>query len=324
MKYYFIFNPCSRNGKSEKSISRIRGLLDNKKINYEYSITESLQDAYLLSQKANLSAYDVVVAVGGDGTINKVLNGFYNDNGLRVSKAKMGVIYAGTSPDFCKSYRTPYNSIQKSIDVLLNGNSTKIQIGKIILASKMVSTLDGLPITDDANFITRYFSCCVNFGLGASVARFANSGVRMIAGDFLGTLTALIKAFISYRPSELAVSFDGKKEQISQLYNLFVGKTFHVASGIKVNNVLKEGDGNFYALTARNVNWIKAPYCLKSIYSGKKISNSDSIYLKYAKNVEVYGNSDNPEVEFDGDPQGFLPCRIEMAKDKLELINEAD
>ena len=137
MNYYFIFNPGSRNGKSKKSISLIRGLLNDRKINYEYGITESMQDAYLLSQKANLSGYDVVVAVGGDGTINKVLNGFYDDNCLRVSKTKMGVVYTGTSPDFCKSYCIPYNSIQKSIDVLLNGNTTKIQIGKIILASTM-------------------------------------------------------------------------------------------------------------------------------------------------------------------------------------------
>jgi diacylglycerol kinase family enzyme len=323
MKYFLIFNPGSRNGQSEKLISRIRRLLNDRKVDYEYGITESLQDAYLLSQKANLSGYDVVVAVGGDGTINKVLNGFYDDSGLRVSKARLGVIYTGTSPDFCKSYCAPYVNIERSIDVLLVDNTTKIQIGKITLAKKIQPELNEQTVQNDSNFIIRYFSCCANIGLGASVARYANSGIRKIAGDNLGTFSALIKAFMSYRPSELSISFNGEEELLSRLYNLSVGKTFHIASGIKVKNSLVEGDDSFYALIVRNVGWMKVPYCLKSIYSGKEIPNSDTVYIKYAKNIEVYGNSDTPEVEFDGDPQGFLPCRIEMAKDKLELIHEA-
>jgi diacylglycerol kinase family enzyme len=323
MKYFFIFNPGARNGESKKLITRIRGLLTERKVDYEYGLTGSLQDAYLLSQKANLTGYDVVAAVGGDGTINKVLNGFYDNNGLRVSKAKLGVIYTGTSPDFCKSYHVPYCDIEQSIDVLLRGAAAKIEIGKITLAAKMHAELNGQPVQNDSNFITRYFSCCANIGLGASVARYANSGVRKTAGDFLGTFYALIKAFISYHPAEVAILFNGKKELLSGLYNLSVGKTFHIASGIKVKNSLVEGDGNFYVLIVRNVLWAKVPYCLKCIYSGKEIPNSDTVYLKYAKNIEVYGNSNTSEVEFDGDPQGFLPCRIEMAKDKLELINES-
>ncbi|MBU4251798.1 MAG: diacylglycerol kinase [Candidatus Omnitrophica bacterium] len=323
MKYFLIFNPGARNGQSEKLISRIHGLLNDRKVNYEYGITKSLQDAILLSQKANSANYDAVVAVGGDGTINKVLNGFYDDNGLRASKARFGVIYTGTSPDFCKSYRIPYANIDRSIDVLLAGNTTNIQIGKIIFASKISQELDRKPVISGSNFITRYFSCCTNIGLGAAVARYANSGVRKLVGDNLGTFSALIKAFVSFHPVELSISINGQEERLSRLYNLSIGKTFHIASGIKVKNRLVEGDDSFYALIVRNVDWTKVPYCLKSIYSGQEILNSDIVCLKYAKNIEIYGHNSAFEVEFDGDPQGFLPCRIEMAKDKLELINEA-
>ncbi len=315
MRYFFVFNPCSRNRKSKNAISRIRDLLNEKKVDYEYGITESLNDAYVLSKKANLSAYDVVVAVGGDGTINKVLNGFYGDNGLRLSKARLGVIYTGTSPDFCKSYHVSYGCIERSMDVLLAGKTTNIQVGMIALTERTQA--------NKLTSVTRYFSCCANIGLGAAVARHANSGIRKTAGDFLGTLSALIKAFISYRPLELRVSFDGKKELLSGLYNLSAGKTFHIASWIRVNNSLNEGDSNFYVLTVRNIGWMKIPYCLWTIYNGRKISNSDIIRLAYAKNIEIASDGPVSEVEFDGDPQGFLPCRIEMAKEELELINEA-
>jgi diacylglycerol kinase family enzyme len=323
MKYFLIFNPGSRNGQSEKLVSRIHGLLKGRGVNYEYDITKSLQDAYLLSQKANSAGYDAVVAVGGDGTINKVLNGFYDDNGLRISKARFGVIYTGTSPDFCKSYRIPHTNIERSIDVLLAGNITRIQIGKIILAAKMNPEYSGKPVISGSDLITRYFSCCANIGLGATVARYANSGVRKLVGDNLGTFSALIKAFMSFRPAELSISINGQEERLSRLFNLSIGKTFNIASGIKVKNRLVEGDDSFYALIVRNVGWTKVPYCLKSIYSGQEIPNSETVCLKYAKHIEIYDHNSASEVEFDGDPQGFLPCRIEMAKDKLELMNEA-
>jgi len=324
MKYYFIFNPGSGSRKSEKLITPIREGLNQRKVNYNYGITHSLEDAYLLSKKANLSGYDVIVAVGGDGTINKVLNGFYDNQGLRISHTKMGIIYTGTSPDFCKSYGIPHDSIQKSMDVLLAGYARKIQVGKITFALKKNDTSDEVLMADDCNFATRYFSCCVNVGIGASVAKLANSGLRKVAGDFWGTLIALLKAFMIYQPLNLTVSWDGKKQKISKLYNLFVGKTFHVASGIKVKNTLTDGDGKFYVLTVRDVSWGKVPYCLKSLYGGRKISENQRIDLQYAKRIKVSGNGAASEIEFDGDPQGFLPCRIEMAEDKLELISSAD
>ncbi len=323
MKYFFIFNPGSRSGRSEKLISRICNLLEEKKIDYDSEITKSLEDAYSLSQKANRAGYDVIVAVGGDGTINKVINGFYDEQGSRLSQAKMGIIYTGTSPDFCKSYYLPYDDIQRSIDVLLKGDTTNIQIGQIRLSSGFETALDGLIVDDSASFTTRYFSCCVNLGMGAFVARYANSGMRKIFGDFLGTLTAVIRAFIRYQPSELTVVIDGEKMNVSRLYNLFIGKTFHVASGIKIRNSLKEGDGRFYALAIHDVRWLNVPDCLKTIYGSNKIVNTKNVVMKHAKCIEIPGNSIMPEVEFDGDPQGFLPCRIEMAKDKLELIYEA-
>ncbi|MBF0523138.1 MAG: diacylglycerol kinase [Candidatus Omnitrophica bacterium] len=314
MKYFFIFNPGSRYGKSKHSIVAIKNLLHEKKISYDYGVTDSLNDAYELSKRANLSAYDVVVAVGGDGTINKVLNGFYDGNGNRSSSAKLGIIYTGTSPDFCKSYNVPYHDIRKSLSALFAGKTTRIQVGKISLMEN----------ENKSTAVTRYFSCCVNVGLGASVARYANWGARKIAGDFAGTLLALMKAFMHHRPRAFSISLDGKATQLYGIVNLSVGKTFYVASGIKVAHALASGDGKFYVLTIRNVRWINVPYCLNVLYSGKPILNSDTISLEYAKSIEIFDNDRKTEVEFDGDPQGLLPCRIEMTRDELELINGPD
>ena len=66
--------------------------------------------------------------------------------------------------------------------------------------------------------------------------------------------------------------------------------------------------------------WSNWPKCLYAIYSGKEIEQKNFISLEYCESIDISGNINNPEIEFDGDPQGYLPCRIEMAIDKLDLL----
>jgi diacylglycerol kinase family enzyme len=107
MKYFFVINPGSRNGRSSALTGKLLSLIKREGLFFDYAMTTSLEHAYSLSKRANEENYDTVAAVGGDGTINRVLNGFFNNDGKRISRAKMGVIHTGTSPDLCKSYGIP-------------------------------------------------------------------------------------------------------------------------------------------------------------------------------------------------------------------------
>jgi diacylglycerol kinase family enzyme len=107
MKYCLIMNPYSRGGRRRELAQRCVEYLSHQGCSYDTEIVENFQQAYTLSQKANQKAYDVIVAIGGDGTINRVMNGFYDQSGKRVSGAKFGVLHTGTSPDFCKRYQVP-------------------------------------------------------------------------------------------------------------------------------------------------------------------------------------------------------------------------
>lgn len=319
MKYLLIMNPGSCGGKSARSFNEIFSIMNDAKAKYDYRITNSLEDACYLSREGNKAGYDIVVAIGGDGTLNRVLNGFYDETGQRISEAKMGVIYTGTSPDFCKSYGILTN-VAAAVKILLKGQSKKIQIGKISLAKVYDSENDGLPPEKVKDLQTRYFACCANIGIGASLARNANSGIRKITGDYPGTFLALMKTLAFYKPCDYDLCVDGEFKSIKDVHSISIGRTYHIASGIKVDNALKDGDGHFYNLTVRNLRLLKVPGVLRKMYSGKSIQNGEVVNLSYGKAFEIYGSKQNPEVEFDGDPAGFLPCRIEMARDELDII----
>ena len=297
-------------------------MFDERGTHYKYAYTTSLENAWQLSMKANESEFDVVVAVGGDGTINAVLNGFFDDKGQRVSATTMGVVHTGTSPDFCKSYRIPVKT-EKAVQLLLTPQVRKIKIGKISCCIRKWQDMDKMGISKCPDIVVKYFGCCANIGLGASLARNANSGIRKYAGDTLGTFLSLVNILFTFKPNTFYIVKNGTKIQVDKLYNISVGRTYHIASGIKVRHDLTDSDDLFYCLTARDLNIVNIASVLRQAYSGKQIKNSPAFYLDYCRTIEFYGNNQNPEVELDGDPVGFLPCKIEMAIEPLDLISQS-
>ena len=285
-------NPGSRGGKSEKKFQLIHSLLDSSNCDYDYALTKTLDDAYDLSKQANSRDYDVIAAVGGDGTINRVLNGFYDNNGKRISSAKFGVIYTGTSPDFCKTYNIPLNT-EKAVNTILNGGTRLIDVGRIEFGK------------NNNNSNVKYFCCCANIGLGAMLAERANSGIRKIWGDTLGTFFALMGTLMRYKQIDIKVN----GESMSNVYNLSVGKTYYVASGLKIAHELNENDSRFYMLPVQERIFSK----IAALYAGKPLKE-----LRYADEIEIIGSG---RAEFDGDEGGSLPCRITNAE-RLEIYYE--
>ncbi|MBF0361308.1 MAG: diacylglycerol kinase [Oligoflexia bacterium] len=333
MKYLLIMNPGSRDGRSKKNFETIFSLLDSFNLDYQFKYTSKLEDAYQFSLEANQSnTYDVIVAVGGDGTINGVLSGFYDKDGNRIcKKSKMAIIYTGTSPDFCLSYNIPLK-LERAVELLAklaksdtsyNSNSQKISIGQI-------------NYTNGEDINVGYFGCCANIGIGAKVAEGANRGIRKKIGDVAGTFLSLVKALIDYKATDFKVRVidaDGKSftNRVEKVINMFIGRTYYVASGIKVANKLnfadEMDDKKFFLLIVNNLRIKSIMGLLKILYSGKPFQNRDDLKLSYIEKIRIDCDTKDREmgmgmVEFDGDFKGYLPCEIKMAKDKLDLITD--
>jgi diacylglycerol kinase family enzyme len=313
MKYFLICNPGSQNGRSKSRFERIFTTLRSAGADFEYEVTADLDDARVKSEYANKQGYDVIAAVGGDGTINRVLNGFFDENGNQMSKAKLAVIYTGTSPDFCRSYNIPVR-IEEAVSVMLKGSSGPVQCGKISYCS---GPENSIPDT------VSVFACCSNIGIGATLARLANNGIRKYIGDKAGTFISLLRALRTYRPVSLSLVRDGTEEILERVVNLSVGRTYYIASGIKIHNTLSSGDRLFYTVAVKKFSLLKIPGFFRAIYSGKPLPQNGIFTTETGSVIHISSPSDRPvEVEFDGDPAGYLPCCIEPCPSCVELITE--
>jgi diacylglycerol kinase family enzyme len=307
MNYFLIINPRSRNERNRWRIRRIIEKSGIRGMDFDHVFVSSYETIRAESEYANRKGYDAVIAVGGDGTINAVMNGFYDGNGNRISRSRFGVIYTGTSPDFCKSYGIPLDE-DKAMSALTDSRIRQIRIGRILFRNEVHS----------GQTESRIFACCANIGLGAGVASVSNK-IRKYTGDFAGTLIAVLWNLAADGSRRMVVSVDGVTIEIPRVMNISAGRTKFIASGIKVPVGISDDDERFYLLTAKNISLKTLPRLLYQIYSGN-LTTTETLDLKYGCKMEFQSPDRPAGVEFDGDPAGFCPCTISLAPDPLDLI----
>ena len=307
MKYFLIINPKSRNERSRKRFTEILEEFRKRKTDFDHVFVSSYASIRAESEYANRKKYDAIIAVGGDGTINATINGFYNEDGNRISRARFGVIYTGTSPDFCKSYGIPLDQ-EKAISLLFEHRIRHIRTGRIKFRNSK----------EPGETEIRMFACCANIGLGAGVASVSNK-IRKYTGDFAGTLIAVLWNLIANGSREMIVSTDGIPAPISRVINISAGRTKYIASGIKVSEGIPDDDDRLYLLTAKNISVKNLPRLLYQVYTGK-FTSPETLEFKYARNIGFQSLEGPAGVEFDGDAAGFLPCTINLAPDPLDVF----
>ncbi|MCK5283716.1 MAG: hypothetical protein KAK00_10025 [Nanoarchaeota archaeon] len=302
MKYFLIYNPASRQGKSKKDFDKIITILKNKGINFDYSITNQKDEAISLAKQASKD-YEVIVAVGGDGTICEVITGIMS---RKKPLPKLGVIHIGTSPDFNRFHNIPVK-LEQAVDTLLKGKTKKIDIGKI-------SHLD----LNKKNTIS-YFGSSVNVGLGPDIASKSNGRYREYLGDFLGTLFSTLVSLTQYKKSDFKLKVNNKDMFLKNVINITIGKDPYLASGMRIPLEIKSDNGKMYILSITAKSRISLLLNLWRLYFGNILDSSDA-KLKYCKNVKLDDNKINPKIEFDGDFRGYLPATIEILPSALGVV----
>lgn len=299
-------NPTAHSGKAHKQCDKIISILKKKNIDFDFQYTQRKFQAIDIAKNSRNSC-EVIVAVGGDGTIAEVITGLLTDNEFS-SKPKLGVIHIGTSPDFNKYHKIP-TKIDDAIEAILKGKTKLIDIGKIAYSADIGSKEKSIS----------YFASNVNVGLGPLIASKANSRFRKYLGDFLGTLTSLLASLIGFKTIDLAINIDGQEKSLKRLINLTIGKDPYLASGMRVFNQINPDDGKLYILSIAMTSGFNFFGSIPKLYWGNFLDyNGAQIY--YGNKVQINYCDNYPLVEFDGDLKGSLPATVEIIPKALEVI----
>jgi len=186
-KVRFIINPISGiNRKPKKIVKYIEDIWGVSGKKHEIVFTREKGHATELAQEAVNQDFEMVVAVGGDGTINEI------GRGLIDSDVALGIIPAGSGNGFARNFNIPLDQ-QKATRALLNVSTQKIDVGKIN---------------------SHYFFNVAGLGLDATIsAHFEQFGVRGPIPYFL----VGCREFFKYKPREIHLIFDHRELKVRPL-----------------------------------------------------------------------------------------------------------
>ena len=190
-KYKIIANPAAGGGSGRRAIPDIEHLFKDNLLDYELVRTERKGHAIKLAKEAVLAGFDVVVAAGGDGTVNEVINGILQADEDGSWKTALGVLCIGRGNDFAHGVNIPYD-LENAFGVLKEDKRRSIDIGRVV----------GGMFPEG-----RYFGNCVGVGFDAITTIEVSKLPRL--GGFFSFLIAVLKTiFLFYRGPLVKVEYD--------------------------------------------------------------------------------------------------------------------
>jgi len=289
-KYYFIVNPVAGGGKKLPWLSAISSFGANQGLKFETVLTKAPKHATELARKA-AEKYEVVVAVGGDGTVNEVGSGLIN------TRAVLGIVPAGSGNDFSKELGYSKN-IRKDLQLLISGQVAFADVG-------LLNEKD-------------YFFNAFGVGFDGEVAAHARAFLKYGRG-FVGYLLSVLSTLSSYHFHRVRITIDSHEPIDKEIFFVAVangstyGGGFNVAPGAEIN------DGFFNICIVDKTGKLYALRQIPKFMKGKHV-NLPIVHILTGKNVNIAAD-DLLQAQLDGE----LPARsrnflIKILPKKIKII----
>lgn len=300
-----VVNPRSAGGKTGKRWPQISRAWEQRFGSFSARFTEAGGAGIALARELLREGFDLIVAVGGDGTINEVANGFLeNDQPIR-PEACLGILPLGTGGDFQRTLGIS-SRIEEALETLATGLPLRIDVGKAAFRGH-----DGSPQN-------RYFVNVTSFGMGGEVATRAQNTPRPLGGT-VAFLWATLRVFLGYRGKRVRLELDGANLP-SEFFitNIALGNGQFHGGGMHPCPKAILNDG---VLEVTIIDYLDALELARNLH----ILYSEDVYrhpkVHHLRARKVVAESDQPtHLEVDGEPLGRLPLEAVVLPERLSVI----
>jgi diacylglycerol kinase (ATP) len=305
-QFIFILNPLAGGGRGKDLMFIIQKYMDDTKLeNYKIIHTNGIKDAILLSIEYGKNDNNILIAVGGDGTINEVVNGLLMAHENMSTISKLGIINCGSGAGFVQSLGMPADLIAQ-IGLFQKGQSRPVDVGQV-------------SFTDDSGLIqNRYFVNECQIGIGGAVVSNVSLKHKRFGGKFAFGYVA-VSQLIKYRATNMSITVDGGIPVIEKRLGITIGNGRFCAGGMQLTPSALLDDGLLDVLNIAEMNLIQRLNAFSKVYSGKHIYTTQ-FTLQKAKQIEI--DSDIPVwVEADGELLGKTLCTVRLIPDAIQIYS---
>lgn len=289
-----IYNPTSGREILKRNLPEIFQKLEMAGYETSCHATTGAGDATEAARLAVERKYDIVIAAGGDGTINEVVNGLAEQE----YRPKLGIIPAGTTNDFARALQIPRN-VGAAVDIIIKGDLIPIDIGRVN---------------------HKYFINIAGGGRITEITYEVPSRLKTMLGQLAYYLKG-VEMIPSIKPSEVTIEYDGKLFE-GEVMLFLVGLTNSIGGFEKIAPNSSINDGLFSLLILKKTNLAEIIRILTLAIRGEHVNDPNVIYTQ-ANRIKVH-SGEKVLVNLDGEFGGELPAEFENLYRHLEVFVPID
>jgi diacylglycerol kinase (ATP) len=294
----FLVNPASASGSTGRRWPEIARRAAELGLEGDALFSEEPAHLSELAQQAAASGAEKLVAVGGDGTINEVVNGIVRAGGGPI---ELAVLPRGTGVDFVRTFEIP-TRLDDAIRVAVSGATRVIDIGRASFRSWSGMVEE---------------SCFVNVasaGMSGAIAKRVNESERGLAKA--SYLLATLAVFARWKNTEVRVSVDDEIRG-GRMHDVIVANGRYFGAGMMICPDAAPDDGVFDTLLIGDVTKTDLVRTMPRIYRGTHLPHPKAELLRGAV-VSVDADIPLP-IQLDGEQPGTTPVRFDVERGALRI-----
>lgn len=296
-----IVNPAAANGAVGRNWPRVRDFLQAEGAKFDAVLTEEPGHATRLARQALDDGYRTIVAVGGDGTVNEVLNGLVEEGSVD-PEVTLGIIPCGTGADFSRTLGIPRDYVGACRHLLR-------------LVTRLVD-LGRITCLREGREVERYFINAAGLGFDGEVAEVANRFPKVLGGT-ITYLACLFISLVTYRNKNVELSFDGQHLK-GRLNSVILCNGRYFGGGMFIAPGASLDDGIFDVIILGNLNKLEVVMNVRRVYRGTHLAHP-KVSLCHAKEVHVEAR-ERMFIQAEGELIGEAPATFQIIPQALRVL----
>ncbi|WP_413627018.1 diacylglycerol kinase [Fructilactobacillus vespulae] len=247
------------------------------------------------------AGFDLVVAAGGDGTINEVINGI----APLEHRPQLGIIPAGTTNDFARALGIPRDDFVEAAKVIVNGQLTPMDVGKAYNEKA-----------------THYF---INIAAGGRLTELTYdvpSDLKTVFG-YMAYLVKAVEMLPQARPVNIKATYDGGEYE-GKASMFFLAMTNSVGGLEQMVPNASLNDGNFTMIIVKTGNMFEVLQLITKALSGGRHINDDRIIYAKTSNFSIKPKRGKLPINLDGEFGGKTPMKFVNLKEHISIYSNID